>query len=230
MKKTSESKILLALRGYFLTGIVVTAPVGLSLYIVWSILLWVDEKVGTIIPLHLTDSNYIPGLGVIIAASFFIVVGWFARNYFGRLLIELSDYILERLPFVKTIYGTLKQVFEMIMGQQAQAFREVVMVEFPREGNWSVGFLAGKTEGELKDVLGENYYNVFIPTTPNPTSGYLIIVPERDLRRVKMTVDEGLRAIMSCGLIMPNPTPEKSAGKTSPSPTSPPPSSENNQS
>ncbi len=205
MKTTSESKILLALRGYFLTGIVVTAPVGLSLYIVWSILLWVDEKVGTIIPLHLTDSTYIPGLGVIIAASFFIVVGWFARNYFGRLLIKLSNYILERLPVVKTIYGTLKQVFEMIMGQQAQAFREVVLVEYPRSGHWVLGFVTGTTEGEIQTQLEKDLVNVVIPMTPNPTSAFLMFIERDKITRLNMTVDEGIKMLISCGMITPKP-------------------------
>ena len=199
----SESRFFSYIRTCFLTGVLVTAPVGLSLYIVWSILLWVDETVGSIIPLHLRGDYTIPGLGIVVATGFFILVGWFARNFIGKMLLNMSDYVMERLPLVKIIYNALKQVFEMLMGKQAQAFREVVMVEFPREGNWSIGFLAGKTEGELKDVLGDNYYNVFVPTTPNPTSGYLIIVPENDIRKVNMTVDEGLKAIVSCGLIMP---------------------------
>lgn len=207
--KKPESRVLSYIRGCFLTGILVTAPVALSLYFVWSALLWVDNTVGSIIPLRMTGEDSIPGLGILIAVGFFIVVGWFARNFIGVLMLRSFDYILERLPLVKTIYNALKQVFEMLMGKQAQAFREVVMVEFPREGNWSIGFLAGKTDGELKDVLGEGYYNVFVPTTPNPTSGYLIIVPEQDIRRVDMTVDEGLKAIVSCGLIMPSPKTKK---------------------
>ena len=209
LPKKPESRVFSYLRTCFLTGILVTAPVALSLYIVWSILLWVDETVGHIVPIHFMGEDSIPGLGVIMAVGFFILVGWFARNFVGRLMLQTSDYILERLPLVKTVYNALKQVFEMLMGKQAQAFREVVMVEFPREGNWSIGFLAGKTEGEFKDVLGEGFYNVFVPTTPNPTSGYLIIVPEKDIRRVDMTIDEGLKAIVSCGLIMPKTTPPK---------------------
>ncbi len=211
--KKPESRVFSYIRTCFLTGILVTAPVALSLYIVWSILIWIDETVGSLIPLHLRGEYAIPGLGVLAATGFFILVGWFARNVIGRMFLNISDYIMERLPLVKIIYNALKQVFEMLMGKQAQAFREVIMVEFPREGNWSIGFLAGKTEGELKDVLGENYYNVFVPTTPNPTSGYLIIVPERDIRRVDMTVDEGLKAIISCGLIMPKPAIDKNIDK-----------------
>lgn len=205
----SESRVLSYLRDCFLTGIFVTAPVALSLYIVWSILIWIDETVGQIIPLHLTGEDSVPGLGVILAAGFFIVVGWFARNFIGLLLLRISDYIMERLPFVKTVYGALKQVFEMLMGKQAQAFREVVMVEFPRRDMWMMGFLTGRPEGEVAKHIGENFVNIFIPTTPNPTSGFWISVPIQDIKRLNMTVDEGLKAIVSCGLIMPKNSPQK---------------------
>ncbi|HAJ89812.1 MAG TPA: hypothetical protein DCM27_02170 [Rhodospirillaceae bacterium] len=207
--KKAESRVFSYIRTCFLTGILVTAPVALSLYIVWSILIWVDETVGHILPIHLMGEDSIPGLGIIAAVGFFILVGWFARNFIGALMLRAFDYILERLPLVKTVYNALKQVFEMLMGKQAQAFREVVMVQFPRDGSWVVGFLAGKTEGEFKDALGETYYNVFVPTTPNPTSGFLILSPEHEIKRVNMTVDEGLKAIVSCGLIMPKSTPPK---------------------
>ena len=207
--KKSESRVLAYLRDCFLTGILVTAPVALSLYIVWSILLWIDESVGHIIPIHFMGNDSIPGLGIVMALGFFILVGWFARNFIGAIMLSASDYILERLPLVKTVYNALKQVFEMLMGKQAQAFREVVMVQFPRDGSWAIGFLAGRTEGEFKDVLDETYYNVFVPTTPNPTSGFLLLVKEHEIKRIDMTVEEGLKAIVSCGLIMPKSTPPK---------------------
>lgn len=205
-----ESRVLSYIRSCFLTGILVTAPVALSLYIVWSILIWIDETVGMIVPLHLTGEDSIPGLGVIAAGVFFVVVGWFARNFIGLMFLNLSDYIMERLPLVKTVYGALKQVLEMLMGKQAQAFREVVMVEFPRKDMWAMGFLTGKTEGEMSRQIGDDFLNVFIPTTPNPTSGFLVIVPVKDVKRLNMTVDEGLKAIVSCGLITPKTSPAKS--------------------
>lgn len=201
--KKQESRILSHLRGYFLTGIVVTAPVGLSLYIVWSILLWIDDKVGDIIPIHLSNNQDVPGLGVIVAFCFFVVVGWFARNYFGRLFLKISDYIMERLPFVRTIYGALKQVFEMVMGQQAQAFREVVLVEFPQNGQWIMGFLTGSTEGEIQNKLGRDLVNVVIPMTPNPTSAFLMFIEREKIIRLNMSVDEGIKMLISCGMITP---------------------------
>lgn len=202
-KPSVASRFFAYLRGCFLTGIVVTAPVALSLYIVWSILIWIDDRVGEIVPLHLTGEGSIPGLGIVLAVCFFILIGWFARNFIGLILLEFSDFVLERLPLVKTVYGALKQVFEMVMGKQAQAFREVVMIEFPRKDVWTMGFLTGKTNGELAEKIGESYLNVFVPTTPNPTSGFLMMVPEKDVKRLDMSVDEGLKAIVSCGLIMP---------------------------
>lgn len=203
-KKKSESKILAYLRDCFLTGILVTAPIALSLYFVGSLLVWVDDNVGKFLPpVHILGEDSVPGLGVIIAVLFFVLIGASARNFLGTLLLNVFNYIMNRVPFVKTIYGALKQVFEMLMGKQAQAFREVVLVEFPRKDCWTLAFVAGKTEGDMKDTLGEGYVNIYVPTTPNPTSGYLIVVPESDVKRVNMTVDEGLKAVVSCGLIMP---------------------------
>lgn len=222
---TAGSRILGYIRDCFLTGILVTAPVALSLYFVWSILKWVDNTVGEIIPLHLTGEGSIPGLGVVLAVSFLIIVGWFARNFIGLMFLNLSDYIMERLPFVKTIYSALKQVFEMLMGKQAQAFREVVMVEFPREGMWMMGFLTGKTDIGITKLEDQNFLNVFIPTTPNPTSGFWVALPAREVKRLDITVDEGLKAIVSCGLIMPKPPASKKSLTSQPTQAEQPPQS-----
>lgn len=203
MTDNTESKFLAALRGYFLTGILVTAPVALSLYIVWSILMWIDETVGQIVPLHLTDNHYIPGLGVIVAVSFFILVGFLARNYIGLLLLRFSNYIMERLPIVRTVYGTLKQVFEMVMGQQAQAFREVVLVEYPQPGHYVLGFLTGTTEGEIQAQLQKDLVNVVIPMTPNPTSAFLMFIEREKIKHLHMSVDEGIKMLISCGMLTP---------------------------
>ncbi|HNQ91726.1 MAG TPA: DUF502 domain-containing protein [Alphaproteobacteria bacterium] len=212
-----ESKFFSAMRGYFLTGLVVTAPVGLSLYIVWSVLAWIDEKVGDILPVRFTDDKDIPGLGVVVAVVFFIVVGMFTRNFIGRMLLKLSHYIMERLPIVKTVYGALKQVVDMVMGQQAQAFRDVVMIEYPRKGVYMLGFLTGKTEGEVQALTDHEVVNVFIPTTPNPTSGFLAFVPAEDVIDLEMSVDDGLKMIISGGMITPKFIEDKAKKKPSPS-------------
>ncbi|MDY0028890.1 MAG: DUF502 domain-containing protein [Pseudobdellovibrionaceae bacterium] len=202
-KKQKESRLFSALRGYFLTGIVVTAPVGLSLYLVWSVLVWIDEKVGDIIPVSLTNDKDFPGLGVVVAFGFFIVVGMFTRNFIGRMFLNLSHYIMERLPVVKTIYGAIKQVIDMVMGQQAKAFRDVVMIEYPRKGVYMMGFLTGRTEGEVQELTDKEMVNIFIPTTPNPTSGFLVFVPKEEVIDLNMSVDDGLKMIISGGMITP---------------------------
>ncbi|MBE2191850.1 MAG: DUF502 domain-containing protein [Alphaproteobacteria bacterium] len=209
-----ESRVFAALRNYFLTGLVVTAPVGLSLYLVWSVLAWIDEKVGGILPIRLTDDKDIPGLGVIVAIGFFIVVGIFTRNFIGRMLLKLSHYVMERLPVVKTVYGALKQVIDMVMGQQAKAFRDVVMIEYPRKGVYMMGFLTGKTEGEVQALTDKEMVNIFIPTTPNPTSGFLVFVPADEVIDLNMSVDDGLKMIISGGMITPKYIPKKETGKS----------------
>ncbi|PLX96724.1 MAG: hypothetical protein C0622_14080 [Desulfuromonas sp.] len=198
-----KSRLFAAMRGYFLTGIVVTAPVGLSLYIVWSLLTWIDGKVGKILPFRLMDNKDIPGLGVIVALVFFILVGMLTRNFIGRMLLRTSHYVMERVPVVKTIYGALKQVIDMVTGQQSQAFRDVVMIEYPRRGAYMLGFLTGKTEGEVQALTDQEVVNVFIPTTPNPTSGFLVFVPAEDVTILDMSVDDGLKMIVSGGMITP---------------------------
>ncbi|OIN85322.1 MAG: hypothetical protein AUJ12_09765 [Alphaproteobacteria bacterium CG1_02_46_17] len=198
-----ESRVFAALRNYFLTGMVVTAPVGLSLYLVWSVLAWIDEKVGGILPVRFTDDKDIPGLGVIVAVGFFIVVGMFTSNFIGRILLKFSHYVMERLPVVKTVYGALKQVIDMVMGQQAQAFRDVVMIEYPRKGVYMMGFLTGRTEGEVQELTDKEMVNIFIPTTPNPTSGFLVFVPADEVIDLNMSVDDGLKMIISGGMITP---------------------------
>ncbi len=208
-----ESRLFAALRNYFLTGIVVTAPVALSLYFVWAVLAWIDEKVGDILPIHLTNDKTIPGLGVLVAIGFFIVVGLFTRNFIGRLLLKFSHYVMERLPVVKTVYGALKQVIDMVMGQQAQAFRDVVMIEYPRKGVYMMGFLTGRTEGEVQELTDKEMVNIFIPTTPNPTSGFLVFVPAEEVIDLNMSVDDGLKMIISGGMITPKYNPKGDAPK-----------------
>ncbi|HPF78413.1 MAG TPA: DUF502 domain-containing protein, partial [Alphaproteobacteria bacterium] len=145
----------------------------------------------------------VPGLGLIIAVVFFIVVGWFARNFLGRLLVRISEYIVERLPVISTIYGAIKQIFETVMASQSDAFKEVVMFEYPRKGMWVMGFVTGSTKGEVQSLTDTEVVNVFLPTTPNPTSGFLLFVPKKDLTYMNMTVEEGIKMIVSGGIITP---------------------------
>ncbi|MEM6780728.1 MAG: DUF502 domain-containing protein [Pseudomonadota bacterium] len=190
------------LRGYFLAGILVTAPIGITIFLTWKFFAFVDNSVAGLIPPQYTET-YLPGIGVIIAVSFFLVVGWFATNFLGRLFIRISEYIVHRVPVIRTVYGAIKQIFETVMASQSQAFREVVMFEYPRKGTWAIGFVTGKAEGEVQRATKNETINVFVPTTPNPTSGFLLFVPKKDLIYLDMTVEEGVKLVVSAGIIVP---------------------------
>ena len=195
------------LRNYFLAGILVTAPISITIFVTWKFLTFLDNKITPIIPAIYNPNTYlpvsIPGLGLIIAVVFFIVVGWFTRNFFGRLLVRMSEFIVERVPVINTIYGAIKQIFETVMASQSDAFKEVVMFEYPRKGIWVLGFVTGTTQGEVQTHTKKDTVNVFLPTTPNPTSGFLLFLPKKDVIYMKMSVEEGIKMIVSGGIITP---------------------------
>ncbi len=196
------------LRGYFLAGILVTAPIGITIFLTYSFLSFIDSHVRRLIPMErVLPSEYnayaLPGIGIVVALAFFILVGWFARNFLGRLIIRISEYFVHKMPVIRTLYAAIKQIFETVMASKSQAFREVVLMEYPRKGVWSVGFVTGKTEGEIQRATKEETINVFVPTTPNPTSGYLLFVPKSELVYLDMTVEEGVKLVVSAGIITP---------------------------
>ena len=206
-----QRSVMSRLRGYLLTGIVVTAPISITIYLTYIFLTFVDKHVARLVPDEwqgsYLDGYYsgtaIPGLGLIIAILFFIFVGWFATNVLGRLIIKFYEFILDRMPVIRTVYGAIKQIFETIMASQSQAFREAVMLEYPRKGVWSIGFVTGITESEVQRITSEETVNVFVPTTPNPTSGYLLFVPKKELTYLNMTVEEAVKLVVSAGIITP---------------------------
>lgn len=195
------------LRAYLLAGIVVTAPISITVYLTYIFLTFMDKQVAKILPDDWYSDFYgytaIPGLGLIVALVFFVFVGWFAKNFLGRLFIRMSETIVDRMPVIRTLYGAIKQIFETIMASQSQAFREAVMLEYPRKGVWSIGFVTGKTEGEVQRVTDKETINVFVPTTPNPTSGYLLFVPREELVFLDMSVEEAVKLVVSAGIITP---------------------------
>ena len=215
--EVKQAGLFALLRRYLLTGIVVTAPISITIYLTYVFLSVVDDNVSKIFPREWYEQLYgqttIPGLGLIIAVIFFVMVGWFATNFLGRLIINVSEYIVDRMPVIRSIYGMIKQIFETIMASQSQAFREVAMLEYPRKGVWSIGFVTGRTEGEVQRITAEETVNVFVPTTPNPTSGYLLFVPKKELAYLDMSVEEGVKLVVSAGIITP-PDHEKTGERT----------------
>ncbi|MAE50505.1 MAG: hypothetical protein CMH27_01715 [Micavibrio sp.] len=204
------------LRGYFLAGILVAAPISITIYLTYIFLNFIDSTVARVLPKESYEGVYggttMPGLGLLIAILFFIFVGWFATNFFGRLFIRASEFIVNRMPIIRTLYNATKQIFETVMASKSQAFREPVMLEYPRKGVWSIGFVTGRTEGEVQRITENETINVFVPTTPNPTSGYLLFVPRSELKYLEMSVEEAIKLVVSAGIITP-PDPVEVAAK-----------------
>ena len=199
------------LRTYFLAGILITAPIGLTIYLAWLVISFVDERVFSIIPTRYNPETYlpfsVPGIGLILAVVALTFIGAITAGFLGRLFRRLSEAVLNRLPIVRSLYTALKQIIETVFANQSAAFREVVLVEYPRQGTWSVGFITGTIQGEIKRHLQRPMVNVFVPTTPNPTSGFLLFVPEENVIRLSMSVEEGIKLVISGGIITPPETP-----------------------
>lgn len=208
-KDGSDRGTVARLRGYLLAGILVTAPITITVYLTYLFLTFVDSKVAFVLPEDWYQALYgkatIPGIGLLVALTFFICVGWLATNFLGRVLILISEKILGRMPIIRSIYGATKQIMETVMTNQSNAFRDVVMFEYPRKGIWTLGFVTGVSEGEVQELTKDEIVNIFVPTTPNPTSGFLLFVPKHDLIFLEMTVEEGIKLVVSGGMITPDP-------------------------
>lgn len=193
-------RLMRRIRGYFLTGVLVTAPIGITLWLSWNVLIFVDDKVKLLVPdSYVTQyATYyrIPGFGLLALVIGLTLIGMLAAGLIGRTLIRVGEGIVGRMPVLRGIYAASKQVIETVIGQNATSFREVVLVEFPRKDCWTVGFITGVARGEIGRIAKEEVVNVFIPTTPNPTSGYLIFVPRADVVPLSMTVEDGIKLVV----------------------------------
>lgn len=193
------------LRNYFIAGMLVTAPIAITLFVTLWFLNLIDSRVRDLLSFNdpYETHHAIPGFGIIVAVFFFIGVGWLTRNYLGQMLLRVSESVLAKMPIVRTIYAALKQIIDTVMTTKNRAFRDVVMLEYPRKGIYCLGFLTGTTAGEVEKLTAEDTINVFLPTTPNPTSGFLLFVPKKDVKILDMTVEEGIKMIVSAGIITP---------------------------
>ena len=195
------------LRTNLLAGILITAPIGITFYLTWLVISWIDRKVSLIIPEKYNPETYllfsIPGLGLVVAIVLLILIGSVTKGVIGRWWVRASERILARMPVIRSLYGAVKQIFETIMKQQSNAFRQVVLFEYPRRGSWALGFITGQTQGEVQNTTEDEVVNVFLPTTPNPTSGYLLFIPKKDLVILSMSVEEGIKMVVSGGIVTP---------------------------
>ena len=207
------------LRSSFLTGIVVIAPVSLTIWLIWTVIGWFDAFVLPLVPSGVRPEEYIGinirGVGVIIFLLFAIIIGWIAKGLIGRSLIRFGESLVERMPVARSIYSGIKQISETVFAQSESSFEKACLVEYPRLGMWAVGFISTSAKGEIAARAGksEDLMGVFIPTTPNPTSGFLLFFPKSDIIELDMSVEEAAKLVISAGLVYPN-------GKD---PTTPPP-------
>ncbi|MGI9436683.1 MAG: DUF502 domain-containing protein [Geminicoccaceae bacterium] len=200
--------LLARLRTYFLTGVIVTAPIAITVFLVWQFITFLDSYVSSLVPYRYDPEDYlpfgIPGIGLLIMLAFLTLVGFVTAGFAGRTLVRTGERLLSRMPIVRSVYGTLKQIFETVLNQSSRSFREVVLVEYPRRGIGAIGFVTGPTQGEVQERTDEDLVNIFLPTTPNPTSGFLLFVPRKDLIHLDMTVEQGIKLVISGGIVTPS--------------------------
>ncbi|MEM7300386.1 MAG: DUF502 domain-containing protein [Pseudomonadota bacterium] len=199
------------LRNYFLTGFVVTAPLAITAYLTWTFIGWVDSWVKPYIPEVYNPETYlpfsIPGFGLLIALFVITIIGFLTANLIGRTIVVYGETLLNRMPLVRNLYSALKQIFQTVFRENSESFKQVVLVEYPRKGIWALAFVATDTLGEvqarLDDPAGQTV-SVFLPTTPNPTSGFLLFVPKEDVVPLDMSVEDAAKLVISAGLVAPD--------------------------
>lgn len=209
--------LLARFRANFLTGLVVIAPIGLTLWLIWTVTGWIDGWVLPFVPARYQPDHILRtlfgidyainlrGIGVILFLIFTVFVGWVAKGLMGRSLIAWGESIVDRMPVVRSIYNGVKQVAETVLSQTESKFDKACLIEYPRPGLWAIGFVSTTAKGEILAKLPDNeVMTVFLPTTPNPTSGFLLYVPKRDVTFLDMSVEDAAKLVISAGLVYPN--------------------------
>ena len=197
------------LRRDFLTGLVVLIPIVLTVYLVWSVITFIDKVIIPIIPPKYNPLDlfeiYIPGLGVFLFLIVTTLIGSLASGFIGRQAINLGEKILSRTPIVNTVYNSIKQIIQAVFKPDGTNFKQPCLVEYPRKGIWAVAFISTETYGEIKKKINQgSLVTVFLPTTPNPTSGFMLFVPKDDIIILDMYVEDAAKLIISAGLVMPD--------------------------
>ncbi len=190
-----------------MAGIAGIIPIMLTAYILFFLIKMMDNLL-KIIPAGFQPDEllpfHIPGLGIIITLILIFVIGLIIKSYIGNKLVVLGEWFVGKIPFVRGIYQALKQLVDAIFGDKSQSFKKVVLIEYPRRGMYALAFVTSETSGEAQDRTDQRCINLFIPTTPNPTSGFYIMAPEDDVKHMDMTVEEAFKLIISGGIVSPN--------------------------
>ena len=212
-----QSGLIAGFRNSFLTGLVVIAPVALTIWLIWSVIGWIDGFVLPFIPNLYHPDNIlntffgqdvainIRGLGVVVFLLFTTFVGWIAKGFLGRSLIRIGENLVRRMPVVRSIYSGVKQIAETVFAQSDRSFEKACLVEYPRKGIWAVGFVSTEAKGEVKYKAKSNsdLLSVFVPTTPNPTSGFMLFFPRNDVIELEMSIEDAAKLVISAGLVYP---------------------------
>lgn len=201
------------LRNYFFTGVIVVAPISITAYLIWTFVTWVDRLVKPLIPAAYNPETYlpfaIPGFGLLAAVFIITTTGFLAANLVGRSIVNFGERLLDGMPLVRTLYRGLKQIFETVLNDRSDNFQSVGLIQYPRPGLWAVVFVSTQTRGEVAQKITssgdiEDLVSVFLPTTPNPTSGFLLFVPRESLVPLDMSVEDGAKLVISAGLVVPD--------------------------
>lgn len=215
---TPRKPLFSGLRNSFLTGIVVIAPVGLTVWLIWTVIGWVDGFVLPFVPNSYQPENLIKqifgeesqmnirGLGVVFFLVFTTFIGWIAKGVIGRFFIRNAETLVHRMPVVRSIYSGVKQIAETVFAQSDRSFEKACLVEYPRKGIWAVGFISTVAKGEVQSKAAKDsqLLSVFVPTTPNPTSGFLLFFPKEDVIQLDMSIEDAAKLVISAGLVYPD--------------------------
>ena len=194
------------MRRYLIAGLLVWVPLGITIYVIDFLVTTLDQTLLLVPPALRPEALvgfHIPGLGVVLSFAILLVTGMVTANFFGQRLIRVWESLLGRIPVVKSIYSSVKQVSDTVLSDQGTAFRKALLVEFPRPGCWTIAFLTGAPADSVADHLSGEHVSVYVPTTPNPTGGYFVMMPKSAVRELDMSVDEALKYIISMGVVSP---------------------------
>lgn len=202
------------MKKYIVAGLLVWLPLAITIWVLsWmlgtldSVFAWLLSAGQAVLPEAMRESidhlRRVPGLGVVVVAAGLLLSGVFAANIFGQWWLRQGDRLLNKIPIVKSIYSSVKQVSDTLFSSSGNAFREAVLLQYPRQGSWTIAFVTGKPGGEVANHLTGDYLSVYVPTTPNPTSGFFLMVPRADVVALKMSVDEALKYVISMGVVAP---------------------------